>query len=226
MTTLTVYPDVVQGSEEWLSLRCGMLTASEVERIITPTGRPAKNEKMRAHAYDLLAQRITGYVDPRYVSDDMLRGYDDELAARELYAEKYAPVVQVGFMVRDFGTFKIGYSPDGLVGDNGQIEVKGRRPKLQIETIVAGGMPPEHQVQVQSGLLVSGRELVDFLSYCGGLPMAVYRIAADPEMQAKILEAAAAFETVIEASEALFRNQVEARKFHPTERRVEQEMVL
>ena len=76
--TVTVHRDVEQGTDEWLALRCGLLTASEVHNIITPTGKPAKNEKMRSHAYDLLAQRITGYVDPRYISDDMLRGYDDE----------------------------------------------------------------------------------------------------------------------------------------------------
>lgn len=225
-TTITIYPDMVQGSEEWFAARLGMLTASEMHEIITPTMRPAKNERMRAHAYDLLAQRLTGYIDPRYVSDDMLRGYDDELAARLLYAERYAPVREVGFIVRDFGDFRLGYSPDGMVGDDGAIEVKGRRPKLQIETIVAGGMPKEHMVQVQTGLLVSCRSWCDFLSYSGGLPMAVYRIDADEETQAAILEAARAFEDFIAEAEQLFLNQVAVCGFQPTQRRVEQEMIL
>lgn len=224
--TVTIHRDVEQGSDEWLALRCGLLTASEMHHIITPGGKPAKSEKMRSHAYDLLAQRITGYVDPRYVSDDMLRGKDDELEARWLYEEKYAPVEQVGFIVRDFGGLKIGYSPDGLVGDDGQIECKGRRPKLQVETIVNGGMPAEHMIQVQTGLLVSGREWCDYLSYSAGLPMAVYRIGPDDAMQDAILEAARAFEQFIADAEVMFRNQVSVRRFHPTERRVEQEMVL
>lgn len=224
--TITIHRDVEQGSDEWLALRCGMLTASEMNHIITPGGKPAKNEKMRSHAYDLLAQRITGYVDPRYVSDDMLRGKDDELDARWLYEEKYAPVEQVGFIVRDFGNFKIGYSPDGLVGDDGLIECKGRRPKIQVETIVNGGAPSETMIQVQTGLLVTGREWCDYLSYSGGLPMAVYRIPPDEEMQEAILEAAHAFEAFIDGAEVMFRNQVSARRFHQTERRVEQEMVF
>lgn len=226
MMTITIHRDVVQGTDEWLALRCGMLTASEMKNIITPTGKPAKNEKMRAHAHDLLAQRLTKYVHPRYVSDDMLRGYDDELDARLLYSEHYAPVEEVGFIVRDFGEFRLGYSPDGLVGDDGLIECKGRMPKLQIETIINGGMPPEHMVQVQAGLLVSGRDWCDYLSYCGGLPMAVYRIDDDEEMQQAILEAAEEFERFIRSAATMFYNQVHVREFSPTQRRVEQEMVI
>lgn len=224
--TVTVHRDVEQGSDEWFALRCGLLTASEMHHIITPGGKPAKNEKMRAHAYDLLAQRLTSYVDPRYVSDDMLRGETDELEARWLYEEKYAPVEQVGFIVRDFGNFKLGYSPDGLVGDAGQIECKGRRPKLQVETIIDGGPPRENMIQVQTGLLVSGREWCDYVSYSGGLPMAVYRIPPDEDLQAAILEAAHEFEAFIIGAEVMFRNQCSVRRFHPTERRVEQEMIV
>lgn len=223
---ITHYPDLIQCSEEWFSARRGMLTASEMHHIITPTGKPAKNERMRSHAYDLLAQRITGYTDPRYVSDDMLRGYDDELDARLLYAEKYAPVQEVGFIVRDFGYFRIGYSPDGLVGDDGQIECKGRRPKIHVETIVNRGAPSDVMIQVQTGLLVSGRAWCDYLSYSGGLPMAVYRIPPDEEMQAAILTAAREFEAFVVSAEVMFRNQVSVRRFHPTERRIAQEMVL
>lgn len=224
--TVTIHRDVEQGGEEWLALRCGMLTASEMHHIITPSGKPAKNEKMRAHAYDLLAQRITGYVDPRYVSDDMLRGKDDELDARWLYSEKYAPVEEVGFIVRDFGNFKLGYSPDGLVGGDGLIECKGRRPKIQIETIVNGGPPSENMIQVQTGLLVTGREWCDYLSYSGGLPMGVFRVGIDERLQDAILEAAHAFEAFISEAEVMFRNQVSVRRFHTTERRVEQEMIV
>ncbi len=223
---ITHHYDMAQCSEEWFAARCGLLTASEMHHIITPTGKPAKNEKMRAHAYELLSQRITGYVEARYVSDDMLRGHDDELEARLLYAEKYAPVRECGFIVRDFGGLKIGYSPDGLVGDDGAIECKGRRAKLQIETIVNGGMPGEHMVQVQTGLLVSGRAWCDYVSYSGGLPMAVFRVDADEEMQGDIIDAADAFENYIRDAEVMFRNQVEVRRFHATKRRVEMEMVI
>ena len=101
--TITHYPDLLQISEAWFEARRGMLTASGMKHIITPTGKPAKNEKARAHAYELLAQRLTGYVEPAYVSDDMLRGHEDEIEARLLYSQKYAPVQEMGFIVRDFG---------------------------------------------------------------------------------------------------------------------------
>lgn len=205
--TITHYPDLLQISEEWFAARCGMLTASEMKHIITPTGTPAKNEKMRAHAYELLAQRLTKYVEPAYVSDDMLRGHEDEIDARLLYSQKYAPVQEMGFIVRDFGDFKIGYSPDGMVGDDGLIEIKSRRQKLQIETICYAGVPREHMVQLQTGLLVSGREWVDYVSYSGGLPMAVYRVDADDAMQAAILAAAEVFEDFIVSADYTFRCQ-------------------
>ncbi len=230
---ITHHHDLMQCSEEWFQLRCGMLTASEMHHIITPSGKPAKNDKMRSHAYDLLAQRMTGHIEPRYISDDMLRGHDDELDARLLYSEKYEHVHECGLIVRDFGEFRteweglrIGYSPDGLVGDDGTIEVKGRRAKLQIETIINGGMPHEHMVQVQTGLLVSGRKWCDFISYSAGLPMAVFRADADESMQDAILYAAAAFEKFIGDAGTMFRNQVDVRRFHGTKRRVEQEMVI
>ena len=231
--TITHHYDMLQVSEEWFALRCGMLTASEMHNIITPRMRPSKSAKMRAHAYDLLAQRMTGHIDPRYVSDDMLRGHDDELDAKLLYAERYAPVQECGFIVRDFGRFvrdvgrfRIGYSPDGLVGEDGTIEVKGRRPKLQIETIVNGGMPAEYMVQVQTGLLVSGRKWCDFISYSPGLPMVVYRIDEDEDMQEAIVGVVYEFEEFICDTETMFRNQVSVRLFPPTERRAGMEMVL
>jgi YqaJ-like recombinase protein len=223
---ITVYQDLIQGSDEWTACRKGMLTASEMHHIITPTGKPAKNEKMRAHAYELLAQRITGHVEPSYYNDDMLRGQDDEIDARTLYSERYAQVVECGFIVRDFGDFKIGYSPDGLVGDDGAIEVKGRRQKLQVQTIINGEPPAENMMQVQTGLLVSGRAWVDFLSYSGGLPMAVYRVLPDETTHAAILDAAAAFEQFIGESGDRFLNQVATRQFYPTARRVVQEMIM
>jgi hypothetical protein len=63
-----------------------------------------------------------GYVEPHYVSDDMIRGHDDEIEARSLYAKHHAPVAEVGFITNSKCGFTIGYSPDALVGDNGLIE--------------------------------------------------------------------------------------------------------
>jgi predicted phage-related endonuclease len=162
--------NIEQGTEEWLAMRCGILTASEMNLIVTPTLKPASNDKERAHLFELLGQRITGYVEPRYVSDDMLRGQWDEIEARIKYRDHFGPVTECGFITNDDHGFVIGYSPDGLVGDDGLIECKSRRQRFQVETIVSDSVPVEYMLQLQTGLLVSGREWIDFISYCGGMP--------------------------------------------------------
>lgn len=223
--SVTVHRDLVQGSDEWLAARCGMLTASEMRHIITPTLKIASNDKERGHLFELLAQRITGFVEPAYISDEMLRGMDDEGEARALYAKHYAPVETVGFIVRDFGGgVRIGYSPDGLVGDDGLIEIKSRRQKFQVQTIVDGEMPSDYAIQVQTGLLVTGRAWCDFVSFCGGLPMCPIRVEADAEMQAAILAAAQAFEQRLAMRLAQYRQALADNNLIPTERRIEQDI--
>lgn len=223
--------ELIQGSDEWLAARCGLLTASEMKLIVTPTLKPASNDKERIHLYELLAQRITGFVEPSYVSDDMLRGRDDELEARLIYAEKHAPVEEMGFITNDRWGFTIGYSPDGLVGDDGAIECKSRRAKYQVQTIVeniaAGGgetIPAEYLMQCQTGLLVSERQWIDLVSYSGGLPMAVMRVHPDAKVQAAIIEAAGDFERRLAEKWAAYRDV--APTLHATERRIEVEMHL
>lgn len=220
------HPDLIQGSDAWLTARRGLLTASEMRLIITPTLKVAKNEKASAHLYELLAQRITGYVEPRYVSDDMLRGQVDEIEARTLYAKHYAPVQEMGFITNDEWGFTLGYSPDGLVGDDGLIECKSRRQKFQAETIIAGEMPDEYMIQVQTGLLVTGRRWCDFVSYCGGMPMVTIRVPADDAIQDAIIEAATDFELRLSKMEEAYQTSLLGGRHIPTERRIEQEMFI
>ena len=194
--TITILPDLVQGSDEWLAQRRGIVTASVVGRLITNTTiKPADNPESRGVVALLTAERITGWTDPVHVTDDMWRGVEDEPRARDKYAEHFAPVTEVGFMVRDDWGFPIGYSPDGLVGDDGLIEVKSRRQKKHLQTILADQVPPENMAQLQCGLLVSGREWIDYVSYCGGMPMWVKRVTPDPKWHDAIVQAVAKFES-------------------------------
>lgn len=186
--------DIEQGSEEWHALRCGILTASEMKFIVTPTLKPASNDKERAHLFELLGQRITRHTEPRYISDDMLRGQDDEIESCIRYSENFAPVDSCGFITNDDHGFVIGYSPDGLVGNEGLIECKSRRQKFQVETILADKVPDEYMLQIQTGLLVTGREWLDFVSYCAGLPMFIKRVFPDEKYQDAIIAAAIGFE--------------------------------
>ena len=225
---ITFHTNLIQGSDEWLAARCGTLTASEMKLIITPaTLKPARNDKASAHLYELLAQRITGYVEPRYISEDMLRGQSDELEARALYAQHYAPVQECGFITNDQWGFTIGYSPDGLVGDDGLVECKSRRQKFHVETIITGAVPDEHTIQIQTALLVTGRAWCDYVSYCGGMPLAVIRVLPDQKVMDAIAGAAAAFEGLLDAKLEAYHVALKTMsKVIETERRIEQEMFV
>lgn len=227
--TVTYNKELIQGSDEWLAARCGLLTASEMHLIVTPTLKAASNEKERSHLYELLAQRITQYVEPRYIGDDMLRGKGDEIEAADIYSRKYAPVETVGFVTNDKWGFTIGYSPDGLVGDDGLVECKSRNQKYQIRTLIdyvsAGAIDPDFMIQVQTGLMVSERKWCDLVSYCGGLPMATVRVLPDEKIQAAILAAATAFEERLVAAKAKFDAVMLSKaRLIPTERKIIQEM--
>lgn len=225
--TITLHREIIQGSDEWYELRRGLLTASEMKLCVTPTLKVADNEKTRAHAYELLAQRITGYVEPHYISDDMIRGNEDEVRARIAYAEAYAPVEEIGFITNDKFGFTIGCSPDGLVGDDGMIECKSRRQKYQVETILNDAMPDDYVLQVQTALLVSERKWCDFITYSGGLPMFTKRIEADFAIQEAIIRGATAFETKLKEMHDLYNLRIakEGARLIPTERVIEEEMI-
>ncbi len=223
----TYHGDLLQGSDEWLQARCGLLTASEMKLILTPTGKVANNDKTRAHAYELAFQRITGFVEPQYVSDAMLRGQEDEIYARAAYSEHYAPVVETGFVTNDKWGFTIGYSPDGLVGTDGLIEVKSRAGKYQVQTIATDEVPEEYMLQLQTALLVSEREWIDFISYCGGQPVYRKRVLADPDLQAAIIAAATAFEArVADVIREYHATLARMPKLIPTERREMEEIII
>ncbi|MFS0715503.1 YqaJ viral recombinase family protein [Arthrobacter sp. 1P04PC] len=143
----------------------------------------------------LAAERITGHVEPAQQSRAMERGTLDEPYARASYSEHHAPVTELGFMVRHYDGFKIGYSPDGLVGEDGLIEIKSRAQKAQLKTVLADEVPGENMAQLQTGLLVSGRAWIDYTSYCGGMKLWTKRVYPDPVWHAAILNAARHFET-------------------------------
>jgi hypothetical protein len=226
-----VHCEFEQGSGKWFEARCGMLTASEFDRILTPTLKIAANAKERAHMWELAAQRISGYVEPSYISDAMLRGQEDEITCRELYSKHFAPVETCGFVSNSKWGFTLGCSPDGLVGDDGLIECKSRGQKFQVQTLCEyfenGTTPDDFLLQVQGQLLITEREWCDLVSYSGGLPMVVMRVHSRPHVQEAILDAAAKFEARINEAVATWTAALASDlKLIPTERKIEQEMVI
>lgn len=215
--SLKIYEELEQGSPEWLAARCGIVTASVMGQLVTPgTVKVAKNDYSRGLTATLVAERITGHVEPMQVSQAMMRGTLDEPYARDKYAEHHAPVTELGFMVKDFGKYRIGYSPDGLVGNDGLIEIKSRAQKKHLQTILADEVPLENMAQIQTGLLVSGRDWCDYVSFCSGMPLYKKRIKPDPKWFAAITEAVEVFEA--NAAEMLATYNAATKNLPPTER--------
>lgn len=216
---LTVYDELEQGSDEWLQARAGIVTASTVGQLITTkTIKPANNDTARSLIAHLVAERITGYVEPTYVSADMERGNLSEPYARDLYGMHYAPVAEVGFMKLERKGFQLGYSPDGLVNDDGLIEIKSPRQKTHLATILADEVPPHYMAQCQAGLLVSGREWLDFISYCGGMPLFIKRVYPDQKWRDAVTQAVENFE---QAADQMTAQYLLATKGSPVAERID-----
>jgi hypothetical protein len=184
---------------------------------------PSTGDDARGLTLLLAAERITGHTDPTYMSDDMWRGKEDEPFARDIYSRAFAPVSTVGFMVRDDRGFPIGYSPDGLVGEDGLIEIKCRRQKTQLGGILDGQVPAANMAQIQCGLLVSGRAWCDYVSYCGGMRLWVKRVYPDQRWFGAIIGAVQRFE---ETASQMAHTYQEATQGMPDTQRLDLEMVI
>ena len=201
----TYHFDIEQGTDEWHALRRGKITASAAGRLITATGKPASNDTSRAQLLQLLAERITGESEASFYGDDMARGHLLEPLARDLYAKHYSPVVECGFVTRSFDSgLVLGYSPDGLVGDDGLIEIKSPLQKNHLKALLADEVPAEYLPQVQLGLAVAGRDWCDFISYAPGLPLFVHRCQRNEVVIAQLIAAAEVAELQLQRLMAVY----------------------
>lgn len=219
---IIIHRGIDQGSDAWLQIRRGVLTASEMDRVLTPTLKAANNDKSRAHVWEIAAQRITGRVEPTYLGDAMLRGHEEEQRAREIYDLLIAPTDTVGFITNTRHGFTLGASPDWLVGVDGGAEVKSRSQRFQVQTTVEnaaqGTIPAEYMLQVQTQLLVTERAWWDFCSFSSGMHMTVTRVYPDAEIHAAIIDAATKFEaSVAAAMEAYAAHVATSDRVFPTE---------
>jgi hypothetical protein len=163
--------------------------------VLSPVYEVADNDTSRGLTATLAAERITGWTEETAMTPDMWRGVEHEPFARAKYAEHYAPVSEIGFMLREEDGWRLGYSPDGLVGEQGLIEIKCPRAKTHVNTILADQVPAQYMPQCQAGLLVSGRAWIDFVSYVSGLPLYRKRVTPDAAWFDAITAACVEFET-------------------------------
>ena len=204
--TLTIYDQLEQGGTEWLQARAGILTASTIGQLITAkTIKPAMNDRSRGLCQTLIAERITGHVEPVFPNRAMARGTLLEPEARRIYAEQTGQDVdEVGFARLDTDTYTLGSSPDGLVGEAGGIEIKSPSAKVHVSTVLSGAIPDHNRAQVQAFLHVTGREWCDFISYLPGEPLFVIRDYPDERWQNAIRSAAEQFEETAIAAVARY----------------------
>lgn len=188
--------DIIQGSPEWHAARCGKVTASRVADLIakTKTGWGASRANYMA---ELVAERLTGTQAAGYSNAAMQWGTDMEPEARENYAFiSDVEVEQVGFVPHP--TIEMaGASPDGLVGDDGLVEIKCPNTATHIDTLIGQAVPAKYVTQMQWQMACTGRAWCDFVSYDPRMPegMQVFirRVERDEETIAQLEADVSAF---------------------------------
>lgn len=205
--------NVEQRSEEWHELRLGKVTASRVADVIarTKSGWGASRANYMA---ELVAERLTGVRAEAYVNAAMQRGTDLEPLARSTY-EFFTnrTVVEIGFVSHP-SIADTGASPDGLLGDDGLIEIKVPNTSTHIETLLSGAVPGKYVTQMQWQMACAGRAWCDFVSFDPRMPatmsMFIKRVQRDDAMIASLEKDVAEFLAELRDTVSQLRAKYEA----------------
>ena len=157
-----------QRSDEWYSARCGLVTASRIGDLMakTKSGYSAVRANYMAQ---LIVERITGEVAESYQNAAMLWGIETEPYAREAYEIMTGQLVtEVGFI--EHAGLKAGASPDGLVGDDGMVEIKCPNTATHIDTLLNEKIDRKYYLQMHFQMMCADREWCDFVSYDPRMP--------------------------------------------------------
>lgn len=167
--------NVEQGSEEWLRARLGVPTASCYAKLITTQGK--RSAQAESYINELIGQRITGEIPETFKSEAMERGNELEPQARAYYElVTDNDVNEVGLILNDIGA---GCSPDGLIRDDGGLEIKCPKLSTHIGYLRAGKLPTAYVQQVQGCMYITGRKWWDFMSFHPDVENLIIRIERD-----------------------------------------------
>jgi putative phage-type endonuclease len=179
-----------QRTDDWRKIRCGKVTASRVSDVVakTKTGWGASRNNYMAQ---LVAERLTGNPQEKQLSNAAIQwGIDTEPKARAAY-EFYSglTVTEIGFIKHPVIELA-GCSPDGLVGEDGMVEIKCPNTATHIETLLGSAIDKEYLLQMQFQMACAGRAWCDFCSYDPRLPadleLRVIRIHRDDQLIASL----------------------------------------
>jgi len=188
---VTIHP-AEQGSAAWLEARAGIVTASELDNLVTPLFEPRTGEMVNTYLATKLAERWLQGPLPGFSSFATEQGTLLEDEARPWYELEHNTTVQrVGLCIADNG--RVGCSPDGLIGEDEGLEIKCPQPTAHVKYLLAGTLPKQYAAQVHGSMLVTGRPWWVFLSYRRGFPAFVLRVRRNDVFCAKLQTAIDAF---------------------------------
>ncbi len=177
--------EVEQGSFEWSALRAGIVTASELDALVSPTWEIRKGEGPKTY----LARKVA---IETYQSFDMEQGAVIESEARNWFELSYdVAIKRVGFITTDCGRF--GCSPDGLLGDDKGLELKCPAIHTHAAYLLRGEVPKDYLAQVHGGMFATDFNEWKFVSYRRHFPNLVLTVKRDASIQAIIAEALTKF---------------------------------
>jgi putative phage-type endonuclease len=161
--------EIIQGSPEWKALRCGKVTASRVADVVakTKTGYSASRANYLAQ---LIAERLTKTPAETYTNAAMQHGTETEPEARDAYCFYHGVTVEQVAFVPHPKIDQAGASPDGLVGDDGLVEIKCPNTATHLETLLGQAVPAKYIDQMQFQMACTGRKWCDFVSYDPRMP--------------------------------------------------------
>tara|TARA_R110000772_G_scaffold14820_1_gene42501 strand:+ start:1419 stop:2045 length:627 start_codon:yes stop_codon:yes gene_type:complete len=153
-----------QGSAEWLALRLGKVTASKMSDLLSKGRGSAPSKTSETYMMELIAEKLTGQSKPFFENDAMRWGTEKEPQARETYSvsNDFVAIEEVAFI--EHNEF-IGISPDGLIGDNGLLEIKCPNTTTQLKRALSDDYSADYKAQIQCQLWVTEREWCDFVSF-------------------------------------------------------------
>lgn len=153
-----IIKNIPQGSDEWLKLRCGIVTASCMSKVLSK----GEGKTRKAYMMQIAAEMMTGEPQETYTNKSMEWGTEVEPQARSYYElETGLDVEEVTIILNDHA----GYSPDCLVNNDGLVEIKCPNTTTHLEYLLANKVPAKYKAQIQTGLWVSEREWCDFISF-------------------------------------------------------------
>ena len=180
-----------QRTDEWHAARLGKVTASRVADVVakTKTGYGASRANYMA---ELICERLTGVPQDSFVSSAMQWGTDTEPLARAAYeAASGELVIETGFVPHS-QVASSGASPDGLIGEDGLLEIKCPNTSTHIDTLLGQSVPAKYMTQMQWQMACTGRKWCDFVSFDPRMPegmrMFVKRVQRDDVMIAELVK--------------------------------------